>query len=209
MRSPDHPGDDDVWLETLACLAAAATLAAATGGTPLVLGASIRQSPLGAPGASFVTLRQHGRLRGCIGSLQAHRALHDDVIANARAAALDDPRFAPVSAAEVDTIELDVYVLSTPEALAFRDETDLVRRLRPGVDGLIVTYRDRRATYLPSVWAELPEPGAFLRHLRHKAGIADDVPAAAITVQRYVTAHSAPVEARPAAELARTRGFIA
>ena len=144
------------------------------------------------PGASFVTLHQAGRLRGCIGTLTAYRALREDVTANALAAALRDPRFAPLSARELKVTDVDVSVLSAPSALRFSDEADFFRQLRPCVDGLIVEYCGRRATYLPSVWQQLPDAPQFVRELRRKAGIDDALPLTALSVQRYVTQHSTP-----------------
>lgn len=145
-----------------------------------------------APGASFVTLKQVGRLRGCIGTLEARRALRDDVAANALAAALHDPRFAPLARNELPYTELDIAVLSTPSTLTFEDEQDFFRQLRPGFDGLIVEHQGRRATYLPSVWEQLPAAAMFVRELRRKAGIENSVALTALRVQRYTTQHSRP-----------------
>jgi AmmeMemoRadiSam system protein A len=122
-------------------------------------------------GASFVTLMAGGHLRGCIGSLEAYRPLHDDVPANALAAAFHDPRFAPLGSDELDAIRIEVSVLSTPVPMAFASEADALRKLRPGIDGVILEARDRRATFLPQVWADLPDPAIFIRHLKRKAGL--------------------------------------
>lgn len=143
-------------------------------------------------GASFVTLLQDGRLRGCIGSLLAERPLRDDVAANAQAAALRDPRFAPLAVLELPRTEVEVSVLSTPRPMRFSDEAAFYRELRVGVDGLIVEHRGRRATYLPSVWRQLPDARTFVRELRRKAGIEEVLPLTALNVQRYITQHSAP-----------------
>lgn len=123
------------------------------------------------PGATFVTLTLHGRLRGCIGSLEAHRALHDDVRHNAVAAAFRDPRFPPLSREEFAETVIEVSLLGTPEALPCSDEADALSRLRPGQDGVILEYGQSRATYLPQVWAQLPEPADFIGHLKEKAGL--------------------------------------
>ncbi|AKT51861.1 AmmeMemoRadiSam system protein A [Arsenicicoccus sp. oral taxon 190] len=125
-------------------------------------------------GASFVTLHLDGRLRGCIGSLSAYRPLAADVSRNARAAALDDPRFAPVTAQEAPDLHLEVSVLSSPEPLPAGSEAEVAALLRPGVDGVVLEGRGRRGTYLPQVWAQIPEPAAFLRHLKAKAGLPAD-----------------------------------
>jgi len=125
---------------------------------------------LHAPGATFVTLTQGGELRGCIGSLEAHRPLLDDVQANARAAALRDPRFPPLVASELARTRVEVSLLTPAEPLPVSSEADACRQLRPGVDGVILTAGGRRATFLPQVWEQLPEPADFLARLRQKAG---------------------------------------
>ena len=145
-----------------------------------------------APAACFVTLKQQGRLRACIGTLAAHRALRDDVAANALAAALRDPRFAPLTAHELPLTEVEVSVLSAPSLLRFANAPDLFAQLRPGVDGLIVEHQGRSASYLPSVWEQLPERGLFVQELRRKAGIESSVALTAVRVRRYTTQHSAP-----------------
>ena len=123
------------------------------------------------PGATFVTLRAGADLRGCIGSLEPHRALGDDVAANAVAAALRDPRFPPVRRYELDALTVEVSLLGPAEAIAFRDRADLAAQLRPGDDGLILECGTRRATFLPQVWDALPDPDDFLDELLRKAGI--------------------------------------
>ena len=125
---------------------------------------------LGERRATFVTLESKGRLRGCIGSLEATRPLAADVAHNAHAAASADPRFSPVEEGELDEIRIRVSVLSPPVPMPVRSEADLVSRLRPGVDGLILQDEDKRATYLPSVWKGIAEPERFVRELARKAG---------------------------------------
>jgi AmmeMemoRadiSam system protein A len=142
---------------------------------------------LAQPGACFVTLHRHGELRGCIGSLEAHRPLVSDVAENAYAAAFRDPRFLPLQAPELDDLVLDVSVLSKPEPMDFRDEQDLLDQIRPGIDGLIVEELPRRGTFLPSVWAGLPDKADFLRHLKMKAGLPADYWSDSIKVWRYTT----------------------
>jgi len=122
------------------------------------------------PAATFVTLTRAGDLRGCIGSLEAYRPLRDDVQENALAAAFRDPRFPPLTATEWPDIQVEVSLLSTPQALSVRDEADLLTQLCPGRDGLILQEGSRRATFLPQVWEQLPEPKQFLSHLMQKAG---------------------------------------
>jgi AmmeMemoRadiSam system protein B/AmmeMemoRadiSam system protein A len=136
-------------------------------------------------GATFVTLKRDGQLRGCIGSLEARRALLDDVKHNARAAAFLDPRFSPVSLREFDDIRVEVSLLSAATPMDFRDEADLVAQLRPDVDGLILEHGRHRGTFLPQVWESLPEASAFLTHLKNKAGLPMDFWSAEIRVSRY------------------------
>lgn len=142
------------------------------------------------PGASFVTLELHGRLRGCIGSLEAHRPLSDDVQHNAVAAAFQDPRFPPLSREELSQVAVEVSLLSPPEQMHFSSELDAIQQLHPGQDGVILQYGRHRATYLPQVWEQLPEPNEFIRHLKEKAGLpadfwSDDIHLSRYSVRKY------------------------
>lgn len=123
------------------------------------------------PGASFATLYLDGELRGCVGSVEPRRPLAIDVARNAVVAATQDPRFAPVSLAELDRIRLSVTVLSPLQPLVYAGEEDLEHKLRPGVDGVMVTWQMRRSLLLPQVWAHIEEPHDFLLALTYKAGI--------------------------------------
>ncbi|MEI8240376.1 MAG: AmmeMemoRadiSam system protein A [Actinomycetota bacterium] len=123
------------------------------------------------PGAAFVTLRLDGRLRGCIGQLVAAEPLVNCVADRARAAALDDPRFPPVTAGELAFLEVEVSVLGKPERFDVADYDDLLRTVRPGVDGLVVEAGSHRATLLPAVWDDLPMPIEFVEALWRKAGL--------------------------------------
>lgn len=159
------------WQTALAAIARQAVVAAVSGepyGPPrqLVVGR------LAAPGASFVTLRSAGELRGCIGSIAARRALAVDVAENARAAALSDRRFAPVAAHELARLEIELSLLTPPEPLAAGSRAELLAALVPGVDGLVLEELGRRATFLPAVWEQLPDPESFVAHLERKAGLA-------------------------------------
>jgi AmmeMemoRadiSam system protein A len=140
---------------------------------------------LTAPGASFVTLELGGVLRGCIGSLEAHRPLIEDVRANAVAAAIRDPRFPRLEAGELDRLQIEVSVLSRLEPVEVTDEADLARRLRPGVDGVVLEHRGRRGTFLPAVWRHLPRPAEFLRQLKRKAGLEPDFWSPEMRISRY------------------------
>jgi AmmeMemoRadiSam system protein A len=120
-------------------------------------------------GASFVTLKLEGELRGCIGSVDPRRALGDDVAHNAHCAAYRDPRFPPVSAGERDFLQVEVSVLSPRRRIAAASESDALAHLRPGIDGLVLRFKDCSATFLPQVWDNLPNPLDFLTELRRKA----------------------------------------
>ena len=135
--------------------------------------------------ATFVTLTQNGRLRGCIGSLEAHRPLGEDVRHNARAAALSDPRFPSLTSEELASTRIEVSLLSTPKLLAFADHADLIAQLRPGEDGLILECGEASGTFLPQVWESLPDPEQFVAELKRKAGVAPDVSTAKCRIQRY------------------------
>ena len=138
-----------------------------------------------APGASFVTLTQTGQLRGCMGSLEAHRPLADDIRHNALAAAFHDPRFDALTASELDKVDLSLSILTPPEPMTFKDEPDLLAQLRPDVDGVVLSMGRHRATFLPQVWQQLPEPKSFLGQLKMKAGLAIDFWNPQLEVQRY------------------------
>ncbi len=124
--------------------------------------------------AAFVTLHKHGQLRGCIGSIVPTRPLIEDVMANAKAAAFKDPRFAPLSRDELDEIGIEVSVLTIPKPLPYADVEDLRRKIRPGTDGVIIRLNGRQATFLPSVWEQLPDFDQFFAHLCAKAGLPAD-----------------------------------
>lgn len=140
---------------------------------------------LAEPGAVFVTLTQGGQLRGCIGSLEAHRSLLDDVTHNARAAAFSDPRFPPLEASDLLRTRIEVSLLSPPELLPPSTEEEVLGLLRPGVDGVILTWHGHRGTFLPQVWEQLPDPGDFLARLRLKAGLPATFWDADVRVHRY------------------------
>jgi AmmeMemoRadiSam system protein A len=123
------------------------------------------------PGAAFVTLTENGDLRGCIGTLEAYRPLAEDVAANSMASALRDPRFPPVSPRDLPQITLEISVLSKPAAFPVSSEAELLQKLQPGVHGLIIEDGMHRATFLPAVWEQLPDPHDFVAHLKHKAGL--------------------------------------
>ncbi len=129
---------------------------------------------LRADGAAFVTLTIGGRLRGCIGALEPYQPLARDVQEHAVAAALEDPRFPPVTRQEVDAIEIEISRLTFPKDLSYGDPDDLMSRLRPHVDGVILRDGFRRATFLPQVWDTIPDKADFLDNLCYKMGEAPD-----------------------------------
>ncbi len=137
------------------------------------------------PAASFVTLTQHGDLRGCIGSLQACRPLRDDVRSNAVAAATRDPRFVPLTLAELPRTRIEVSLLAPSQPLHFDSEQQALAQLRPGIDGLILEYRDARSTFLPQVWESLPQARDFLARLKLKAGLPADFWHRELRLSRY------------------------
>ena len=135
--------------------------------------------------ATFVTLMLEDKLRGCIGALEAGRALGEDVMANARAAALEDPRFAPLPRDEFGRTRIEVSLLSAPKRVLCEDHADLIRQLRPGADGVILECSGRRGTFLPQVWESLPDPAQFIAQLKQKAGIAAATNLSRCKVLRY------------------------
>jgi AmmeMemoRadiSam system protein A len=140
---------------------------------------------LAEPGATFVTLTQGGQLRGCIGSLEAYRPLAIDVAENALAAAFRDHRFAPLSEEEFPRTRVEVSLLTPAEPFPVTSEADALARLRPGIDGLVLSYGRRRATFLPQVWESLPDARQFMAQLKLKAGLPADFWHADLTLARY------------------------
>jgi len=135
--------------------------------------------------ATFVTLFTAGELHGCIGSLEARRPLAIDVHENALGAAFLDARFDPLRAEEFSETSIEVSLLSPSEALEVDDEIGLLRQLQPGVDGVTIAFRGRRATFLPQVWEALPEPGEFVAALKQKAGLPRHFWSTKLNVTRY------------------------
>lgn len=132
--------------------------------------------PLRQEGSSFITLTSRGQLRGCIGSLEAYQPLAQDVRVHAIAAALKDPRFPAVKEEELSGIQIEISRLTHPVPLEYKDAQDLLSKLRPHVDGIIL--RDdsyHRATFLPQVWEKIPDPAEFLCNLCYKMGVEPDL----------------------------------
>ncbi len=121
-------------------------------------------------GASFVTLTIAENLRGCIGALEAYQPLAEDVREHAVSAAMEDPRFPPVSESEFSRIHIEVSRLTPPQELEYTDSDDLLKKLRPHIDGVILKHSYRKATFLPQVWEKIPNPVEFLEQLCYKMG---------------------------------------
>jgi AmmeMemoRadiSam system protein A len=136
-------------------------------------------------GASFITLKKEADLRGCIGTLRAHRPLAEDVRANAVAAAFRDPRFKPLTLEEFGRVSVEISVLSALEALSFTDEQDALRQLRIGTDGVVFEYGHHTSTFLPQVWESFKTPAEFLANLKHKAGLPPDFWDRDVKLMRY------------------------
>ena len=134
----------------------------------------------------FVTLTERGALRGCIGHIVAQEPLVQAVVDNARNAALRDPRFSPVTAEEVAQLEIEISVLTEPMPLFFNSPKDLLQKLQPGKDGVVLQIGGRSATYLPQVWEQIPDKVEFLNSLAEKAGCAaSDWRGSGVTVSIY------------------------
>jgi len=160
--------------ETLLKLAREAITRAAQKLDPPPVNLSEVSEDLRRDGASFVTLNKRGGLRGCVGSLEPRRALVLDVRENAVNAAMSDPRFPSVRPEELDDLQIEISVLSVPQPLDYSDPNDLIAKLRPGVDGVVIERGWNRATFLPQVWEKLPEPEQFLERLCIKAYLPSD-----------------------------------
>ncbi|MBD3788890.1 MAG: AmmeMemoRadiSam system protein A [Campylobacterales bacterium] len=153
-------------------LAKAAILAALHQDTHFDLQKALKTYPqLNEKKASFVTIRTYpqNQLRGCIGSLEAHRALYKDIISNAQSAALRDPRFTPLSLEELPRIKVEISILSTPEMISYQNIEMLRSKINPFKDGVILEYKRHSATYLPQVWEELRTFDLFFKSLCQKA----------------------------------------
>lgn len=130
-----------------------------------------KEPPYHEKAATFVTLKISGRLRGCIGNLEPVGSLWESVRDNARSAAFHDHRFSPLSPDEFDRVSVDISILSPPRLLEYEDSSDLISKIRPGVDGVILSDGCRGATFLPQVWGQLQSPELFLGQLCQKAGL--------------------------------------
>ncbi|MEQ8286879.1 AmmeMemoRadiSam system protein B [Thalassospira sp.] len=167
-------------------------------GMPLRVSPNDIDPALNAPGASFVTLKKAGQLRGCIGSIIAHTGLANDLCENAFKAAFRDPRFPGLSMDEIkDDLELSISVLSPPHPFPFTSQADLIGKLTPFEDGIILSDGNRRGLFLPQVWDQLPEPADFLAHLKRKAGLPMDHWSDTLRAERFITRGLSAKDVRP------------
>lgn len=173
--------------ETLLSIARAAIGEGLNGSRYSIEDLSAHTAILRAHAATFVTLDLHGELRGCIGTLEAFQPLVVDTAENAYAAAYRDPRFPALAPHEFERLDIHISILGPPEPMVFGSEQQLLEQLRPGVDGLILSERGRRGTFLPAVWETVPDPREFLKHLKAKAGLPADYWSDSIKVSRYTT----------------------
>ena len=137
------------------------------------------------PGAVFVTLHRDGRLRGCVGSLEARRPLIHEVARSAYSAAFNDYRFRPLSESEISGLDIHISLLTPLEPFPVKDRGELLKKLRPGRDGLLLEDPPHRSTFLPQVWNSLPDPVDFLEELLLKAGLARDHWSRTLSFHRY------------------------
>lgn len=175
MTRPDLPILTVADSQALLNIARQAVVAAAQGRRRWQPRTSDVPARLLCPGASFVTLHTCGRLHGCIGSVEPRLPLALDVAKNAQSAALDDPRFRPLAAEDVDDTEIEVSVLTPMQLLTYTDLDDLIRQIRPEVDGVMVGRGWQRGLLLPQVWENIPDPYDFLVHIALKASASLDI----------------------------------
>lgn len=183
-RSPSLSAEEG---RSLLGIAAAAVRHGLVRETVIPVDAADFPAPMASVGASFVSLHRDSKLLGCIGTLEPERPLVCDVAANAHRAAFEDPRLPAVTHADVDHMTIEVSVLGAIVALPASSYDDLVDGLEPSVDGLVVSVSGRKATFLPAVWSQLPEPDRFVAALWDKAGLAARAWPRRVAVERYRT----------------------
>ena len=189
------PLDREERLLLLALARAALHRSVAGASPPDVAGCKVPPR-LAEPAGCFVTLTRAGQLRGCIGNLEPRWPLWQATIENARAAALRDSRFPPVTPDELDTIEIEISVLTPPQPLPFASPAELLAKLEPGRDGVVLELGARRVTFLPQVWQKFPDKAGFLDQLALKAGAAPgDWRRAGTAVKTYRVEHFSEADA--------------
>lgn len=185
MPSPETVPPPEDCFQPLPGIARASILHGSRFGAPLEPDPASFAQTLQAHGASFVTLRRDGALRGCTGSLEPIRPLVIDVAGHGFSAAFLDPRFTPLRPEEIADLHVHVSVLGPRSPLPVASEADLLQQLRPGVDGLVLEEGPLRATFLPAVWEQLPAPREFVRRLKQKAGLPAGHWSPALRFSRY------------------------
>jgi AmmeMemoRadiSam system protein A len=173
--------------KTLLAIARQSIVDGLSSGVPLPVRSSDFPDNLREERASFVTLNMHEQLRGCIGSLEAIRPIVEDISENSFAAAFRDSRFSPVTTDEMENIDIHISILTTPQPVEFTCEQDLLSKILPGIDGLILIDGLHRGTFLPAVWKSLPDSKDFLDQLKLKAGLAKNYWSDQIQILRYQT----------------------
>ncbi len=186
MLSTDLPYSEKEQAQLLS-IAAQSIQSGLQSGKPLQVELNDCPSPLKHIAATFVTLEINKKLRGCMGRLSADRPLVEDVAQNAFAAAFRDPRFPTLSESEYSHLDIHLSILSKPEPILFESEEELLEKIRPNIDGLILSEAYQKGTFLPSVWESLPDKVSFLKHLKQKAGLPEDYWSDTIKVERYTT----------------------
>lgn len=156
-------------------------------GRPLQLDITTMANELTIQRATFVTLEKKGQLRGCIGMLEAHRALAEDIAENSYVAAFSDSRFPPLNESELDDLSIHLSILSPAEIMPCQSEAELIQQIRPDIDGLILDDGLHQATFLPSVWESLSEPIDFINQLKMKAGLPVNYWSKELRAYRYTT----------------------
>jgi len=184
MRSPEYP---ETIRQAMLTLGRESIEHGIETGAPLLRSDPSRESALAETRTTFVTLRQAGELRGCMGSLEATSTLAESVARNAFQSAFEDPRFPPLPSRALVTLDIEISVLSELESMTIDSEADLLLELQPLVDGLVLEAGPYRSTFLPKVWEQLPEPREFLFALKRKAGLPGEYWSRDIRVYRYHT----------------------
>lgn len=204
MTEADLAADDVALAQTYAAalngIAARAIRHGLDHGQPLVLTRADYPPALHVPRATFVTLEHDGDLRGCVGGLDAHQPLAEDVATHAFGAAFYDTRFNPVDAGTWSGLMASISILSPRQPLAAASEAEALRNLRPGVDGIVLSDGSRRGVFLPKVWEELPAPSLFLTLLKRKAGLPENHWSPTVRLERFT------VTAAPTARLSAALG---
>ncbi len=166
----------DAQQQTLLQLARAAVESGLRTGRPMPIDPADHDPALAQTRAAFVTLHVGGELHGCIGTIEPARPLVAEVARCAFGAAFEDPRFEPIAREDLPFLDIHISVLTPPQPLHADDEADLIRQLRPGIDGVVLEDEalGRRGTFLPAVWDKLPDPRDFVTQLKIKAGLPPD-----------------------------------